>query len=85
MHRLFFSLFPYSLRNFLTKFEDFPQPFELVFTLIRGNRFNSFYWAAPILENTMVCFNWFSLIRVENHAPFVLLVSLLFKEFSDQI
>ena len=31
------------------------------------------------------CFNWFSLIRVENHTPFVFLVSLFFKEFFDQI
>ena len=62
--------------------------FELngtVFTLIYGNRFNSFCWAAPVVENTTVCFSWFSLIRAENHAPFVLLVSLFFKEYSDQI
>ena len=69
----------------MTKFEDFPQPFEPVFTLIRGSQFNSFYWAALVLENITVCFSWFSLIRAENHAPFVFLVSLFFREFSDQI
>ena len=58
---------------------------ELVFTLIRGSQFNSLCWVASILENTTVCFSWFSLIWALNHAPFIFLVSLLFKEFSDQI
>ena len=62
--------------------------FELngtIFTLICGNRFNSFCWAAPVLENKTVCFSCFSLIPAENHTLFIFLVSLFFKEFSDQI
>ena len=71
MNRLFWW-FPYSFRKILTKFEDFPQPFEPVFMLICGNQFSNFCWVASVLENTTVCFSWFSLIRAKNHAPFVL-------------
>ena len=34
----------------MTKIEVFPQPFELVFTLIRESRFNSFCWVVSVLE-----------------------------------
>ena len=52
----------------------------MVFILIKwgGLVAASFY-------NTLPCFGWFSLIRARNHASFVLLDSLLYKEFFEKV
>ena len=39
----------HSLIDIMIKFEVFPQPFEPVFTPIRGSRFNSFCWAVWVV------------------------------------
>ena len=76
----FFCCIPYSLRNILVNFEIFSQPFEPV-----EHWFNMLCWAASVLENTSGCFSQFSLIRTRNRAPFFLLDSLFFKEYSVKI
>ena len=78
-HR-FFCCIPYSLRNILVNFEIFSQPFEAV-----EHWFNMLCCAASVLENTSGCFSQFSLIRTRNRAPFFLLDSLFFKEYSVKI
>ena len=42
---IFFCWIPYSLRNFLTRFQNFSQPVGPV-----RNQFNRFCWVAPFLE-----------------------------------
>ena len=61
-------------------FEIFSQSFEAV-----EHWFNMLCWAASVLENTSGCFSQFSLIRTRNRAPFFLLDSLFFKEYSVKI
>ena len=61
-------------------FEIFSQPFEAV-----EHWFNMLCWAASVLKNTSGCFSQFSLIRTRNRAPFFLLDSLFFKEYSVKI
>ena len=80
IERRFFCCIPYSLRNILVNFEIFSQPFGPV-----EHWFNMLCWAASVLENTSGCFSRFSLIRTRNHAPFFLLDSLFFKEYSVKI
>ena len=80
IERGFFCCILYSLRNILVNFMIFSQPFGLV-----EHWFNMLCWAALVLENTSGCFSQFSLIRTQNRAPFFLLDSLFFKEYSVKI
>ena len=52
-----------------------------VFRRLTGCQRTPGIWGVTITD----CFSWFSLIRAKNHTLFIFLVSLLFKEFSDQI